>query len=175
VKYPRQRFNSLQLAAVATEIQTANKIEIFGVLWFVATRQTIAAWARKRAVSTPPISYPVKAATKCPGNRLVPPQLRSSQLASIPRRGLRHSHPVLLFAAQLRHNSFSLQVHEIFSRRKQRETSHPSLGFCQPVHRRDPQRVSISASLEYIESIVHRRYLALPKSIPHQEPHFRHP
>jgi len=104
----------------------------------------------------------------------VPARLKSSLLTSLPRPGLRHPQPII--GVQLRHNSLPLQVHEIFSRRKLRETSHASLRFCQSIHRRDPQRVSIRASLEYVESIIHRRYLALPssKNIRLQAAHFRH-
>jgi hypothetical protein len=103
-----------------------------------------------------------------------PFRLKSSLLTSLPRPGLRHPQPII--GVQLRHNSLPLQVNEIFSRRKLRETSHASLCLCQSIDRRDPQRVSIRASLEYVESIIHRRYLALPNSkfIPLQEAHFHH-
>jgi len=47
-------------AVVVAQFASANEIQIIVALKIVEVRQAIATWTCNRAVSTPPISYPVK-------------------------------------------------------------------------------------------------------------------
>src|ERR1700722_1696844 len=99
------------------------------------------------------VTYPVKAAPETTAK--LPWRSNSSTRSS------RHSGPLLILRAQLGHNSFTLQVHEILSGRDPRQTAHPVLRFHQAFDRSDPKRVSVRQSLEYVESMIHRSLLAI--------------
>src|ERR1700733_9741566 len=50
---------------------------------------------------------------------------------------------IVIVRIQLRHNSLSLQIHEIFSTGDCRQAPHAALCLDQPIHGRDPKRVSV--------------------------------
>ncbi len=71
------------------------------------------------------------------------------------------SHPRLVFGAKLSHNSFTLQVDEILSRRDRGQPSHPLLGVPQAFDRGYPKCVPVCQSLEDVESVIHRSLLVV--------------
>ena len=75
---------------------------------------------------------------------------------------------MLVTWTQLRHNSFSLQIYKIFSTRDCGQAAHSALRFHQSFDGGDPKCVSVRQPLEYVESVIHHRLLALSEGPPLQ-------
>src|SRR5271169_661788 len=96
-----------------------------------------------------------------PGRQEIQLMLERCRRGSPLACGSGDSRPPLLVRAKLSHDSFSLQVDEIFPRRDRRQPSHSTFGFTQTFDRGNPKCVPILKSFEYVESVIHHSLLVV--------------